>query len=158
DAPATPTALLSPDRSMMVFLERPGLPSIDVISAPEYRVAGIRLNPRTSGPSRQNPARGMSMMPISGGAATPIAMDLPSGAGISYTNWSPDGKQVAFVVSTNNALTLWVADLTAKSAKQITSRRLNAVLGGPCDWTDDTALICRFIPADRGAEPQPPET
>jgi dipeptidyl aminopeptidase/acylaminoacyl peptidase len=158
DAPATPTALLSPDRSMMVFLERPGLPSIDVISAPEYRVAGIRLNPRTSGPSRQNPARGMSVMPISGGTPAPIAMDLPSGAGISYTNWSPSGKQVAFVVSTSNALTLWVADLTSRTARQLTSRRLNAVLGGPCDWTDDTALICRFIPADRGAEPQPPTT
>jgi dipeptidyl aminopeptidase/acylaminoacyl peptidase len=158
DAPATPTALLSPDRSMMVFLERPGLPSIEVISAPEYRVAGIRLNPRTSGPSRQNPARGMSVMPITGGGATPVAMSLPRGGGISYTSWSPDGRQLAFVVSTSDALTLWVADLTARSARQVTPRRLNAVLGAPCGWTDDTALVCRFIPAGRGAEPQEPAT
>ena len=60
DAPATPTALLSPDRARIVLLERPGLPSITEIAAPEYRVAGIRLNPRTSGPSRQSPSRAMS--------------------------------------------------------------------------------------------------
>ena len=64
DAPATPTTLLSPDRTAILLLERPGLPPISEIAAPEYRVAGIRLDPRTSGPSRQNPARGMSIMPI----------------------------------------------------------------------------------------------
>jgi dipeptidyl aminopeptidase/acylaminoacyl peptidase len=153
DAPATPTALLSPDRSRIVLLERPGLAPITEIAAPEYRVAGIRLNPRTSGPSRQNPSRGISVMPIAGGPATPIAMALPRDAGISYTNWSPDGAKLSFVVSTDSALTLWVADIDAGSARELSSRRLNAVLGSPCDWTGNDALVCTFVPANRGTEP-----
>ena len=52
DAPATPSAMLSPDGTRIILLERPGLAPISEIAAPEYRVAGIRLNPRTSGPSR----------------------------------------------------------------------------------------------------------
>ena len=48
DAPARPQVLTSPDKSLLVMLERPGLPSIATISEPEYRLAGIRLNPRTS--------------------------------------------------------------------------------------------------------------
>ena len=153
DAPATPTSIVTPDRQWILLLERPGLPPISEIAAPEYRVAGIRLDPRTSGPSRQNPARGMSIMPISGGAATPIAMTLPAGAGVGAPSWSPSGKRFAFVVSTDDALTLWVGDVAAKSARQLSPRRLNAVLGAPCDWTGDDALVCTFVPQDRGAEP-----
>ena len=153
DAPATPTSIVTPDRQWILLLERPGLPPISEIAAPEYRVAGIRLDPRTSGPSRQNPARGMSIMPISGGAATPIAMTLPAGAGVGAPSWSPSGKRFAFVVSTDDALTLWVGDVAAKNARQLSPRRLNAVLGAPCDWTGDDALVCTFVPQDRGAEP-----
>ena len=153
DAPATPTSIVTPDRQWILLLERPGLPPISEIAAPEYRVAGIRLDPRTSGPSRQNPARGMSIMPISGGAATPIAMTLPAGAGVGAPSWSPSGKRFAFVVSTDDALTLWVGDVAAKNARQLSPRRLNAVLGAPCDWTGDESLVCTFVPQDRGAEP-----
>jgi len=156
DAPATPTALPSPDKQLIVLLERPGLPSIAEISAPEHRLAGLRLDPRNSGPSRQNPARGMSVVPMRGGAAQPIAMSLPADGGISNTSWSPNGKLVAFVVVTDDALTLWVADPTARTARQLSTRRLNAVLGAPCDWADDNALICRMVPDGRGAEPTAP--
>lgn len=154
DAPATPTVLVSPDRRTMIFLERPGLPPISDISAPEYRVAGMRLNPRTNGPSRQNPARGLSTMPMAGGEMRPIAMSLPSGAGISYTNWSPDGKLLAFAVTTEDALTLWVADLAGNSARQISSRRLNATIGSPCDWLDNASLVCKLVPENQGNEPE----
>lgn len=156
DAPALPTVMVTPDRKHLMLLERPGLPSIAEIAAPEYRVAGIRLDPRTSGPSRQNPARGLSLMPMEGGAAMPFAMSLPTGAGIGNLTWAPSGARFAFVVSTEDALTLWVGDTRTRSARQVTSRRLNAVLGAPCDWAGDEALVCTFIPPNRGAEPKAP--
>lgn len=156
DAPAKPTILTSPDKSLFVLLERPGLPSIAELSEPEYRLAGLRLNPRNSGPSRQNPSRGISVMPASGGDAQPIAMQLPSGGGISYTSWSPNGKLMSFVVSTDDALTLWVADPYARTARQVSTRKLNAVLGAPCDWMTNTEIVCTTIPDARGAEPAAP--
>jgi len=52
DAPPTPSVDLSPDNQWMLILERPNLPSIAEISQPELRIAGIRINPRTNGPSR----------------------------------------------------------------------------------------------------------
>ncbi len=158
DAPATPTSVVTPDRSMILLLQRPGLPPISEIAAPEYRVAGIRLDPRTSGPSRQNPARGISVMPLAGGEPAPLAMSLPAGAGVGTPLFSPDGRRFAFVVSTDDALTLWVADLASRSARQVSPRRLNAVLGAPCDWTGNEALVCTLVPGDRGAEPVAPST
>lgn len=156
DAPAKPSILISPDKSLLVLLERPGLPSIAEVSAPEYRLAGLRLNPRTSGPSRQNPSRGIAVMPMSGGEAQPIAMQLPADGGISYASWSPNGRLMSFVVSTDDALTLWVADPYARTARQLSTRKLNAVLGAPCDWLTDAALVCTTVPDGRGAEPAAP--
>src|SRR5690606_16561905 len=127
-----------------------------VLSEPEYRLAGLRLNPRTSGPSRQNPSRGMRVMPMRGGEAQPIQMQLPAGGGISYPSWSPNGKLLAFVVSTDDALTLWVADPTARNARQVSARRLNAVLGAPCNWMTDAELVCTAVADTRGAEPSAP--
>lgn len=157
DAPATPTAIPTRDRSALVLLERPGLPSIAEISAPEHRLAGIRLNPRNSGPSRQNPARGISIVSMRGGDSQPVRMaDFPQGAGIAYTNWSPNGALMSFVAMTDDALTLWVLDPTARTARAVSNRRLNAVLGAPCEWMDDTALVCRTIPDGRGDAPAAP--
>jgi dipeptidyl aminopeptidase/acylaminoacyl peptidase len=157
DAPATPAAIPTRDRSAIVLLERPGLPSIAEISAPEHRLAGIRLNPRNSGPSRQNPARGISIVSMRGGEPQRVQMPgFPDGAGIAYTSWSPSGTQMAFVAMTDDALTLWVLDPAARTARAVSPVRLNAVLGAPCEWMDDTALICRTVPDGRGAEPQAP--
>ncbi len=153
DAPARPIILTSPDKSLLVLLERPGLPSIATLSEPEYRLAGLRMNPRTSGPSRQNPSRSISVMPMTGGDAQPVAMQLPAGGGISYPSWSPNGKLMSFVVSTDDALTLWIADPYARTARQLHTRKLNAVLGAPCEWMTDAALVCTTIPDARGAEP-----
>ncbi|MEL7170950.1 MAG: S9 family peptidase, partial [Bacteroidota bacterium] len=50
DAPRTPSVTLSPDRSVMAFLERPGLPGIEEMAQPEIGLAGIRINPRLNGP------------------------------------------------------------------------------------------------------------
>ena len=132
DAPATPTTILTPDRTAILLLERPGLPPISEIAAPEYRVAGIRLDPRTSGPSRQNPARGISVMPISGGAATPIAMQLPARAGVGNPSWSPNGQRFAFVVSTDDALTLWGVRITEAPISPV---RLLEFSGGRAEST-----------------------
>jgi dipeptidyl aminopeptidase/acylaminoacyl peptidase len=156
DAPARPQVLTSPDKSLLILLDRPGLPSIAELSEPEYRLAGLRLNPRTSGPSRQNPSRGMRVMPLRGGDAQPVQMQLPTGGGISNPIWSPDGRRIAFVVSTDNALTLWVADPAARSARPVSARKLNAVLGAPCSWMTDAAIVCTTIPDTRGMEPAAP--
>ena len=51
DGDRTPSVSLSPNRNLMLLQEQPGLPSIEEVSQPELRLAGIRINPRTNGPS-----------------------------------------------------------------------------------------------------------
>ena len=154
DAPATPLVQVSPDRTTLLLLERPGLPSIADVSAPEYRLAGLRFDPVTSGPSRENNFTGLQLLPVSGGAPRRVAMTLPAGASIANVQWAPGGKLVAFTVTSNGAITLWVAELATATAHQLSPRALNAVLGAPCDWVTAAQLACRLIPENRGAAPQ----
>src|SRR4051794_18814365 len=54
DAPLTPTVSLSPDKKRILLLERPSLPPVAELAAPELRLAGLRINPATNGPSRED--------------------------------------------------------------------------------------------------------
>jgi hypothetical protein len=60
---------------------------------------------------------------------------------------------MAFVVTADDALTLWVADPTARTARQVSTRRLNGVLGAPCDWMTTRRSSAPTVPerARRGA-------
>jgi dipeptidyl aminopeptidase/acylaminoacyl peptidase len=134
DQPATPLVQLSPDRERLLLLERPGLPPIADVAAFEYRLAGLRFDPRNSGPSRGQAFTGLSLQPVPGGPATRIRAALPAGAAITNVSWSADGATIAFSVATDDAITLWVADVATAEARQVTPRPLNAVLGAPCTW------------------------
>src|SRR4051812_28562938 len=74
DATPTPLVTLSPDRKWMLLLERPGLPSIAELSAPELGLAGLRIDPRSNGPSRGTSYTALRLQPVAGGAATTVAV------------------------------------------------------------------------------------
>ncbi|MFM7428888.1 MAG: hypothetical protein ACKO1F_03210 [Flammeovirgaceae bacterium] len=65
DALLTPSVWFSPDKSVMVMLDRSDLPSIEELSRPELRIAGLRTNPDNFGPSRNNFFIGMKVKKLS---------------------------------------------------------------------------------------------
>ncbi len=154
DAEPLPIASMSPDRTQLVLLRRPGLPSIEKVAAPDVKLAGLRFDPRTNGPTRTFDFTGIQLQPVGGGAARTIAMTLPPQATLGNIRWSPRGDRIAFTVTTATGITLWVANTATATARQVSPRRLNAVLGTPCEWlASEPALVCTFVPAGRGAAP-----
>ena len=153
DAPLTPVVKPSPDHSTLLVQQIQSFPTIAEVAQPRYRLAGIRFNPATNGPSREVSIVKLSLQPVSGGAQQPIA-GLPTTLKASHLAWSPDSKHVAFVQRETNALQLWVVDVAKASASRVGSFKLNAVLGAPCDWmADSAALLCKIVPTARGAAP-----
>ena len=67
DAPVTPNVSISPDKKNILILERASLPSIEELSQPELRLAGIRINPATNGRSRTNNYIGIIIQNINSG-------------------------------------------------------------------------------------------
>ena len=73
DAPLTPAVTASPDGTVLVLLDRPSLAPISELAEEELRIAGLRINPRTNGPSRSRttPASGPSSPPTGLSACAP---------------------------------------------------------------------------------------
>jgi dipeptidyl aminopeptidase/acylaminoacyl peptidase len=158
DTPPLPLVSVSPDRTLLLLIERPALQPIAEVAAPELRLAGMRFDPRTSGPSRAATYRSFRLQPVAGGAERLIR--TPAGARLGFPMWEPGGKHVAFTVTGNDAIQLWLADLETGAARLLTDRPLHALSGAPCSWIPDgSGLLCRLVPARRGERPaddQPP--
>ncbi len=168
DAEPLPAVSVSPDRKWLLHLRRRGLPSIEEVGAPEMRLAGLRLNPRTNGGSRDVSFTGLSLQPVQGGGGTPAmrAITVPGATGevrMGAPMWSPDGKRIAFTVTGPTAISLWTADIPASAsgpavaARRVSALALNATTGSPCSWVGNARLACLTIPAGRGAPPKASE-
>ena len=156
DAPRTPGVSLSPDRSTMLLLHPPSLPSTAEVSAPEARLGGLRINPRNNGPSRGTAYVGLSLRDLEGRERA--VRGLPDAPRIRYVQWAPDGRHAAFTHERVDGVELWVLDVGAGEARRLIDRPVNAAMGMPYDWVSDgRTLLVRAIPDGRGPAPTEPE-
>ncbi|MBT9393689.1 prolyl oligopeptidase family serine peptidase [Hymenobacter sp. NST-14] len=151
--PPTPGVSVDSKGQYLVILERAANPTIAELSQPELRLAGLRLNPATTGPSRAQYLTGLKLKKIPSGAEVPVT-GLPADARLSYVQWSPDETRIAFTHTTDSQIELYVADVATAAARRVGSVALNAVLGTPYAWlSDGQGFIVRAVPAGRGPAP-----
>ena len=157
DAPPLPTASVSPDRQWLLLLEQRSMPTIAELAQPMLRLAGSRINPRTSGPQLPGAVVGLLLKRIEDGTERRISVPTP--AALSFVSWAPNGRLVSFVQTRDSGLVLWIADVATGQTRALTEGgpSLNATDGAPCEWMPDGGrLLCRFVPNDRGAAPVAP--
>ncbi|OUJ73056.1 alpha/beta hydrolase family protein [Hymenobacter crusticola] len=158
DAPATPRLSLSSDGKWMVLMPVQDLPSIAELSQPELRMAGLRLNPRTNGPSRVSYSTGLTLKRIGDTKETPV-QGLPKAAKISEVSWSPDNTKLAFALTTDatptdSRMELWLVDVASAKARKLMNLPLNGVFGNSFDWVADSrTLIAHTVLPNRGEAP-----
>jgi dipeptidyl aminopeptidase/acylaminoacyl peptidase len=156
EAPLPPAAQINPTRDWMLLLEQPGYPSIEELAQPELRLAGLRINPQTNGPSRSGSYNGMQVKNLQTLETYPIS-GLPVGPRIGDLRWSVDGKQFAFTITQTNGIAIWVGDVQSRKVRQVTEAKVNDAIGGsPFQWLGNQQLLVRMIAPDRGNTPQAP--
>ena len=152
DAPPPPTVEVSPARDVIALVERTSMPTIAELSQPMYRLAGVRINPRTNGLHRAQLARAITLKSIADGAERKVT--LPANPKLSWIGFSADGKRFAFTQQRDTGIELWVGDTATGQAKSITAGQLNATLGTPCEWVGGGgSMLCGFVSPNRGAPP-----
>jgi dipeptidyl aminopeptidase/acylaminoacyl peptidase len=134
-----------------------GLPPISDLAQPELRLAGLRFNPKTNGPSRGLYVTSLSLKLLPDGVEKPVA-GLPKDAKIRFASWAPDACHVFFVNITDTApdagLSLWIVDVASAQARRVPDLVLNGVFGKPCEWFGDGQhLLCKVVPTARGPAP-----
>lgn len=66
-AKPTPSVSIDSKAEWMLFSERNSYPSVEELARPEYRIAGMRINPNNYSPSRQTYINGFSLKNIKTG-------------------------------------------------------------------------------------------
>ena len=157
NAPQTPMVVINGSSDWMLLLERPGYKSIDELAQPELRLAGLRLNPRTNGPSRGTTYAGIQIRSIDGKSSYQVS-GLPADPKIQNVTWSPDGQKIAFTLMRETGIELWVAQFATGAAEAVTTAHVNDILrGAPYQWlAGGNKLVYRAVLANRGEAPPPP--
>ena len=157
DVAPTPALRTGPGGKWALLLQQSSMPSIEELAQPELRLAGLRINPSTNGPSRSGGFVGASLLEIATGKTMAIT-GLPENAKMGNLSWSPDGKMAAFSNTTSEGIELWVIQIESASARRLMDARLNAVLGSPFDWLSDSRhILVKSVPDGRGLAPAEPK-
>jgi dipeptidyl aminopeptidase/acylaminoacyl peptidase len=161
DVRPTPSVEVSPGdqpgERLLLIQAHSGLPSIADLAQPELRLAGLRFNPNTNGPSRGRYVTALSLKALPDGAERPVA-GLPTGAKIRFAGWAPDARHIFFVNASDApadaGLSLWIVDVKSAQAERMQGLALNGIFGQPCEWLGDSrSLICRTVLKERGTPP-----
>ena len=155
NAPSTPSVSFSKNGDWMMLLERADNPSIEELSQPELRIAGLRINPATSGPSRGRGIENVKIKMTRGGEEIQIK-GLPANPSMGGFVLSKDEKFLAFTQTEANGISLWVVDMTSFEAKKLTDAILNEVSGDAMAWTVENEILIKAINPNRGNIPQKP--
>jgi len=163
NAPGTPQESISPTRDVALFFRVEPYPPIADVSAPFARVAGVRIDIATNGPHNPQRISNMVLKKIADGSEKKVL--VPPGFYSSRPSWAPDGKHFYFTYATSNYIALWIGDTSTGGTHSVLGVKINSSLnqggpgggGGACSWLPDSkTLLCRTIPAGRGALPKPP--
>lgn len=153
DAARPPSVQISPDHRWVLLLERPALPPIREVAAPVVKVAGVRLDPDTDGPARENPFTSVSLRRLDRpkDPPTPIAVE----GRIRSATFDAASQRLLITTLRDDGIELWVATVGPKpEPRRLVGPRLAAATGAPCDWLPgDDGMICRVVPESRGAVP-----
>lgn len=158
EAKPVPTVQISSDGENMLILEIPGLPSIAELSQAELRLAGLRINPATNGPSRASFYSGIKLKSVSKGTESNFT-GLPVKPVLSEITWSPEEDKIAFVNTSADGLELWMADLKTLEAKRLSATKLNGSYGRSFIWhPDGKSILAKFIPENQKLPKEPDTT
>lgn len=150
----TPSVSIDKDGTWMLLMERSAFTTIEHLSAKEYRLAGLRINPKNNGGSRSRYSINLTLKNVDSGKEFAIK-GLPENPQISNISWSPDYSKIAFTHTLPKTIELWVIDVATKTASRLSQGGLNGVFrGSPFDWAaDGQSLICLFVNPNRGEMP-----
>jgi dipeptidyl aminopeptidase/acylaminoacyl peptidase len=150
---APPQSLSVSPTGENVFLVRTArYPSIEEVAAPQLRLAGLRIDPKTNGPARPSRVTGLTLVSLPSAKSTEI--ELPKHGKASFPIWSPDGKLFAIMLTTPKGIELWAAEIAGAKLERVPDVLLNAAIGEPLQWLPGSeALLVQLIPAKRGDPP-----
>lgn len=154
-AKPTPSVSIDSKGEWILFSERDPYPSIEELAMPEYKLAGLRINPNNYSPSRQTYTNNFSLKNVKTGKTITIA-GLPTELYAGNVRWNPSETKIAFTQTSQSRIDLYVIDIATAKATKINKQALNDILGSGIIWVDDNTLIYQVATKAANLAPKRP--
>ena len=142
-APPTPTISVDGKAQYMLVMERSFYPTVEELGQPEFKIAGIRINPNNFSLSRQNFIKQLSLKNLVTGKMISIT-GLPNNLSVLNPTWNPSENKIAFYNVTATAVDVWVIDIKASTCSKINKNAANIVLSSSLIWLDDATVLYKI--------------
>lgn len=151
--PRTPRASFNPTGEFMSLTISESMPSIEYMSQPLLRIAGIRILPKYNSRQVTTFNTGLTIKSIKNGTETKVA--LPADIKFSSTRWSYDGQWLALLRFVDSGIELWVVNAQTGKAKALTGPVINAAVSSGFAWLPgSTHLFVHTVVEGRGNPPE----
>jgi dipeptidyl aminopeptidase/acylaminoacyl peptidase len=152
DAAVSPSTSISPAKDKIALFEPLRYPPITELAQPMLRLAGLRINPNTTGQHRQPYFVKITLKNVADGKEMPVA--LPAGAQIISPTWSADGRYIAVGNVMANGIDLWIIETATARARMVKNLKVNTAFGSWQWMPDQQTLLVNAVPKNRGTAPQ----
>ncbi|NDF97334.1 MAG: S9 family peptidase [Chitinophagia bacterium] len=138
----------------MLLSESNSYSEMDELAAPELKIAGLRINPRNAGPSRQNLIHTLKLRNALTRKEYTIS-GLPQPLKATAISWSPQQQKIALLHMGEDRIDLYVINVAQQKAVRINRTAINAVLNR-YQWQDEKTLLYFTCPQPLSAAPAKP--
>jgi dipeptidyl aminopeptidase/acylaminoacyl peptidase len=139
-AKPTPSVSIDGKAEWMLLSTRNSYPTVEELAMPEFRIAGLRINPNNFALSRQTFINDFTLKNIKASKEFKIAgLPMPLLAG--NVSWSPNEQKIAFTQTNGKNVDLYIIDVPTQKATKLNKQPLNAILGAPYTWVDNNIVL-----------------
>ncbi|MBK7594464.1 MAG: PD40 domain-containing protein [Gemmatimonadetes bacterium] len=134
-----------------------GMPTLALMGKPYHNLGGFQVDIRgnRSRSMTTGSRAGIELYDRTSGAT--IRVQIPAGARVGTTAWSPDGSTIAFLALFEDATHIYLADAATGRSRPLTKTPLLATHVTTFEWTaDGKSIVAVLLPDGRTAEPKAP--
>ncbi len=148
---------LSPNGRVFLNAVSEGLSPLGDLSKHYYRLGGLEVDPVANRHRMLTVGGNVRLELIGATDGRVVRVQVPGGAKVSSTAWSPCGNQLAFVANLPGESHVYVADAASGRSRQVTSTPLLATRVMSPEWSGDGRhLFVVLQPEGMGEEPVSP--
>jgi dipeptidyl aminopeptidase/acylaminoacyl peptidase len=151
DYQKAPSVSMDAKKEHMLLSYRSTYKTLDDLNQEELRLGGLRINPITNISSTVTYINNIKLKKVAEQNEIQV-IGLPANPRISNIVWSPNYKKILFSNTIDTGVELWVLDVASAKAIKLTVAALNANLGTPFSWFNDSeTILVKMLPRKRAA-------
>ena len=151
DYERAPSISMDKNRQYILFSYRNTYKNLDDLNQEEMKLGGLRINPVTNISSTVTYINNLKIRMFSDKNLIQVS-GLPKNPKITNISWSPNYKKIAFTHTATGGVELWIIDVASAVATKLTEPILNANLGNPTSWFNDSEhILIKTLPANKPA-------